>query len=49
MSDLFPLLSNGAFEKIRDKSEGHSRGKGGTRQERILFVVFFLRERNHSS
>ncbi len=46
--DLFPLLSNGAFEKIRDKSERHSRGKGGTRQERkdIVCSVFPQREKS---
>lgn len=42
MSDLLPLLSDGAFETMQDKSEGHARGKGGTRQERMLFVVFLL-------
>ncbi len=47
MSDLLHLLSNGAFEKSRDKSEGHSRGKGGTRQERkdIVCSVFPPREK----
>lgn len=48
MSDLLPLLSNGAFEKIQDKSEGHARGKGGKGQERMLFVVFVLRERERA-
>ncbi len=42
MSDLLPLLSNGAFEKIQDKSEGHARGKGG---KDIVCSVFLQRER----